>query len=155
MRVIYGRERGKTARRATVDISPEFGTTSTGRRSGRAPCCLHNNCRCNELCAIALRHPQMSPFPVSIERRDLIRTTHKLHRLSNITSAATAPAAADAPSMPQEWSFTAAKRPVISRYPPAFRTSARSMYSMHCRPKGCRRMPRWNSAINARGSLRA
>lgn len=50
---------------------------------------------------------------------------------------------------------TASKRPVISRYPPAFMTSARSMYSMHCRPKGCRRIPRWNSAINARGSLRA
>jgi hypothetical protein len=32
----------------------------------------------------------MSAFPVSIERRDLIRTTHKLHRLSNITSASTA-----------------------------------------------------------------
>ena len=47
------------------------------------------------------RHPQMSPFPVSIERRDLIRTTHKLHRLSNITSATTAPAAADGPSMAQ------------------------------------------------------
>jgi hypothetical protein len=28
----------------------------------------------------------MSSFPVSIERRDLIRTTHKLHRLSNIIS---------------------------------------------------------------------
>jgi hypothetical protein len=68
MRVTYGRERSKTARRATVDISPEFGTTSAGRRSGRTPCCLHNNCRCNELRAIALRHPQMSPFPVSIER---------------------------------------------------------------------------------------
>jgi hypothetical protein len=83
-RVTYGRERSKTARRATVDISPEFGTTRAGQRSGRAPCCLHNNCRCKELCAIALRHPQMSPFAVSIERRDLIRTTHKLHRLSNI-----------------------------------------------------------------------
>ena len=93
MRVTYGRERSKTARRATVDISPECGTTSAGRRSGRAPCCLHNNCRCNELCAIALRHPQMSPFPVSIERCDLIRTTLKPHRLSNITSAATSPAA--------------------------------------------------------------
>ena len=99
MRVTYGRERSKTARRATVDISPEFGTTSAGRRSGRTPCCLHNNCRRKELCAIALRHPQMSPFPVSIERRDLIRSTHKLHRLYNITSSATSPAAlADGPS---------------------------------------------------------
>jgi hypothetical protein len=26
MRVTYGRERSKAARRATVDISPEFGT---------------------------------------------------------------------------------------------------------------------------------
>ena len=106
MRVTYGRERSKTARRATVDISPEFGTTRAGRRSGRAPCCLHKNCSCKELCAIALRHPQMSPFPVSIERCDLIRTTPKLHRLSNITSAATSPAApADGPSMSQELSF--------------------------------------------------
>ena len=106
MRVTYGRERSKTARRATVDISPEFGTTRAGRRSGRVLCCLHNNRRCNELCAITLRHPQMSPFPVSIERCGLIRTTHKLHRLSNITSAATAPVApVNGPSMPQEWSF--------------------------------------------------
>jgi len=93
MRVTYGRERGKTARRATVDVSPEFGTTRAGRRSGRVLCCLHNNRRCNELCAITLRHPQMSPFPVSIERCDLIRTTYKPHRLSNITSAATSPVA--------------------------------------------------------------
>jgi hypothetical protein len=75
MHVTYGRERSKTARRATVDISPEFGTTRAGRRSGRTPRCLHNNCRRKELCAIALRHPQMSPFPVSINGGRIGRCT--------------------------------------------------------------------------------
>jgi hypothetical protein len=65
MHVTYGRERSKTACRATADISLEPGTTRAGRRSRRAPCSLHKNCRrpgavrdCS--CQIR-RHPQMFP----------------------------------------------------------------------------------------------
>ena len=56
MHVTYGRERSKAARRATVDISPEFGTG--GSDEGRdQPLLLHKTADGKELCTIVLTKP--------------------------------------------------------------------------------------------------
>jgi hypothetical protein len=109
MHVPYGRERSKTARRATVDIVSNSAPRGLDEGRNEPLTAYIITADGKELYAIVLTNPPASTdvFIFSQHRaRDLIRVTQKLHRLSNITSAATAPAApVNGPSMPQEWSF--------------------------------------------------